>query len=137
MDWLKIGKGILQGYILSPCLFNICRVIMQNAWLEELQAGIKILGEILITSDVQITPSYGRWWRGTKESLDEGEVEKAGLKLNIQKMKIMAYSPITSWQVDWETVETLTDLIYWVPIQCRWWPQLWNYNTFAFLEEKL
>ena len=72
---------------------------MQNAWLEELQAGIKIPGEILITSDVQITPSYGRWWRGTKESLDEGEVEKAGLKLNIQKMKIMAYRLITSWQI--------------------------------------
>ena len=60
-DWFQIGKGVRQGYILSPCLFSLyAEYIMRNAWLEEAQAGIKIAGEISITSDMQMTPPYGR-----------------------------------------------------------------------------
>ena len=83
---------------------------MQNAGLDEAQAGIKIAGEISITSEMQMTPPFGRKWRGTKKPLDESE--KVGLKLNIQKTKIMASGPITSWQIDGEKVETMTDFIF-------------------------
>ena len=73
----------------------------------------RFLGEILKTSHIQITPPYGRKRRRTKEPLDESEEEneKAGLKLNIQKTKIMAYSPSTSWKIDGETMETVRDFI--------------------------
>ena len=88
-DWFQIGKGERQGCILSPCLFNVyAGYIMRNAGLEETQAGIKNL------------------FMKVKE-----ESEKVGLKLNIQKTKIMASGPITSWQIDEETVETVTDFI--------------------------
>ena len=72
-NWFQIGKGICQGCILSPCLFNLyAEYIMRNAWLEEAQAGIKIAGEISIISDMQMTPPL--WQKGrTKEPLDEGE----------------------------------------------------------------
>ena len=72
----------------------------------------RLLGEISITSDKQITPPYGRKWTGTKEPLDEEKSEKVGLKLNIQKTKIMASSPITSWQRDGETVDTAPDFTF-------------------------
>ena len=73
-DWFQIGKGIHQGCILSPCLFNLyAEYIMRNAGLEETQAGIKIAGRISITSDMQMTSPYGRKRRGTKEPPDEGE----------------------------------------------------------------
>ena len=86
---------------------------MRNAGLEEAQAGIGLPGEISITSDMQMTPPYGRKWKGTKKPLDEGERGewKIGLKLNIQKTKIMASAPITSWEIDGETVETVSDFI--------------------------
>ena len=73
-----------------------------------------LLGEISITSDMQMTLPFGRKWRGTKKPLDESERGewKVGLKLNIQKTKIMASGPITSWQIDGETMETVTDFIY-------------------------
>ena len=72
-DWFQIGKGVRQGCILSPCLFNLyAEYIMRNAGLDEAQAGIKFLGEISITSDMQMTPSL--WQKGrTKEPLDESE----------------------------------------------------------------
>ena len=83
-DWFQIGKGVRQVRILSPCLFNLyAEYIMRNAGLEEARAGIKI----------------------------EEESEKVGLKLSIQKTKIMASGPITSWQIDRETVETVADFI--------------------------
>ena len=86
---------------------------MQNASLDEAQAGIKITGRninnLRYADDTTLT---GRKWRGTKGRLDESESEKAGLKLNIQKTKIMASSPITSWQIDGETVETVSDFIF-------------------------
>ena len=74
MYWFQIGKGVRQGCILSPCLFNLyAECIMQNAGLDEAQAGERLPGEISITSDMQMTPPYGRKQRGTKESLDESE----------------------------------------------------------------
>ena len=73
-DWFQIRKGVCQGCILSPCLFSLyAEYIMQNAGLDEVQAGIKMLGEISITSDMQMTPHYGRKQRRIKEPLDEGE----------------------------------------------------------------
>ena len=100
-DWFQIGKGVQQGCILSPCLFNFyAEYIIRNAGLEEAQAGSKIAGEISITSDMQMIPPLWQKER-TKEPPDEGEKEneKAGLKLNIQKTKIMASGPI-SWLVN-------------------------------------
>ena len=80
---------------------------MRNAGLDEAQAGIKILGEISITSDMQMTPPLKSLLKEVKE-----ESEKVGLKLNIQKTKIMASGPITSWEIDGETVETVSDFIF-------------------------
>ena len=87
---------------------------MRNAGLEEAQAGIKIAGRISITSGMQMTPPLWQKARGTN-SLSmkmKEESEKAGLKLNFQKTKIMASGPITSWQIDGETMETVTDFIF-------------------------
>ena len=113
-DWFQIDKGVRQGFILSSCLFNICaEYIMRNAGLEEAQLESRLLGEIPITSDMQMTL--------TAESEEERksllmkvkeESEKVGLKLNIQKTKIMASGPIISWQMDGETVETVLDFIF-------------------------
>ena len=73
-DWFQIGKGVHQGCILSPCLFNLyAAYVMRNPGLDEAQAGIKMPGEISITSDMQMTPPHGRKWRRTKEPLDESE----------------------------------------------------------------
>ena len=101
MDSFQVGKGIRQGYKLSPCLFNLyAEYIMQNARLDEAQTGIKIWGEIAITSDMQITPPL--WQKAKEEELKsllmkvKEESKKVGLKLNIQKSKIMASGPITS-----------------------------------------
>ena len=97
-DWFKIGKGVHQSYILSPCLFNMyAEYIMQNTGLDEAQAGIMMPGEISITSDTQITPPVRQ---KSEEELKsflmkvKKHSEKAGLKLNIQKTKIMASTPI-------------------------------------------
>ena len=107
-DWFQIRKGVCQGCVLSPCLFNFyAEYIMRNAGLDESQAGIKVAGR-----NINNHP-YGRMRRRTKESFDESEKEseKVGLKFNIQKTKIMASSPITSWQIDGKTMETVTDFI--------------------------
>ena len=106
-DWFPIGKGVCQGCILSLCLFNLyAEYIMRNAGLEEAQAGIKIARRNIKTSICRWHHPYGRKWRGTQKPLDESESGewKVGLKLNIQKTKIMASGPITSWQIDGETV---------------------------------
>ena len=115
-DWFQIGKGVHQGCTLSPCLFNLyAEYIMRNAGLEEAQAGIKIAGRNINN------PRYANDTTLMAESEDElksllmkvkEESEKAGLKFNIQKTKIMASGPITSWQIDGETVETVTDFIF-------------------------
>ena len=114
-DWFQIGKGVCQGYILSPCLFSLyAEYIMRNAGLEEAQAGIKNARRN-INSDMQMTPPL---WQKVKEELKsllmkvKEESEKVSLKFNIQKTKIMVFSPNSSWQIDEETVETVTFICY-------------------------
>ena len=115
MPWFKIRKGVWQGCILSPYFLNLyAEYIMQNAGLDEAEAGIKDCQEKYQQPHIcRWHHRYGRK-RRTKEPLDEvkEESEKAGLKLNIQKTKIMASSPITSWQIDWKTMETVAGFIF-------------------------
>ena len=115
MDWFKSEKGIYQGCILSPCLFNLyVEYIMQNAGLDEAQAGIKIAGRninnLRYADDTTLMAESEEELKNLLMKVKD-ESEKPGLKLNIQKTKIMASSPITSWQIDGETMETVTDLI--------------------------
>ena len=114
-DWFQVGKGVGQGCILSPCLFNFCaEYTMRNAGLEEKQAGIKIAGRnINNLRYVDDTTFMADSEEEIKSLLMKVKVEseKVGLKLNIQKTKIMASGPITSWEVDGETVETVSDFI--------------------------
>ena len=116
MDWFQTGKSVRQGCILSPCLFNFnAEYIMWNAGLDEAQAVTKIARRII---------NNFRYANGTtlmakcEEELEsllmkvKEESEKVSLKLNIQKTKIMASGPITSWEIDGETMETVTDFIF-------------------------
>ena len=107
-DWFQIGKGVRQGCILSPCLFNFyADYLMRNTGLEEAQAGIKIAGRntsnLRYTNDTTLMAESEEELKSLLMKVKE-ESEKAGSKLNIQKMKIMASGPITSWQIDWETM---------------------------------
>ena len=115
-DWFQIRKGVHQGCILSPCLFNLfAEYIMRNAGLEETQAGIKIAGRnINNLRYADDTTLRAESEEELKSLLMKGKVEseKVGLKLNIQKMKIMASGPITSWEIDGETVETVSDFFW-------------------------
>ena len=127
-DWFQIGKGIRQGYILSPCLFNLyAEYIMQNAWLDEAQAGIKIsrtnINNLRYADDTTLMAESEEEVKSLLMKVKE-ESEKVGLKLNIQKIKIMASDCITSWQIAVETTETMTDF-YFLGLQnhCRWWMQ--------------
>ena len=115
-DWLKIGKGVCQGCILSPRLFNLyAEYIMQNTGLDEAQAGIKIAGRNInnprYTDDTTLMAESEEELNSLLMKVKD-ESEKAGLKLNFQKTKIMASGPITSWQKDGETMETVTDFIF-------------------------
>ena len=114
-DWFQIGKGVCQGCILSPCLFNLyAEYIMRNAGLEEAQAGIKIAGRninnLRYADDTTLMAESEEELKSLLMKVKE-ESEKVGLKLNIQKTKIMASGPITSWEIDGETVETVSDFI--------------------------
>ena len=104
-DWFQIGKGVRQGCILSPCLFNLyAEHIMRYAGLEEAQAGIKIAGRnIYSLRYAHDTTLMAESEEELKSLLMKEESEKVGLKLNIQKTKIMASNPITSWQIDGKT----------------------------------
>ena len=116
-SWFQIGKGVCQGCILSPCLlFNLyAEYIMRNAGLDEAQAGIKIAGRnsnnLRYANDTTLKAESKKELKSLLIKVKE-ESEKAGLKLNIQKTKIMASGPITSWQIDGETMETVTDFIF-------------------------
>ena len=103
-DWFQIGKGVCQGCILSPCLFNFyAEYIMRNAELEETQAGIKIAGRninnLRYADDTTLMAESEEELKSLLMKV-KVESEKVGLKLNIQKTKIMASSPIISWQID-------------------------------------
>ena len=118
-DWFQIGKGVCQSYILSPCLFNLyAEYIIRNAGLDEAQAGIKIAGRninnLRNADDTTIMAESDGGLKSFLMKVKE-ESEKAGLKLNIQETKIMAPDPITSWEIDGETVETVSDFILGAP----------------------
>ena len=124
-DWFQIGKGGHQGCISSPCLFNFyAEYIMRKAGLEEAQAGIKISGRNLnnlryaddTTLMAESEEELKSLLRVKKES------DKVGLKLKILKMKIMASGPITSWQIDGETMEIVAEFFFFPGLQnhCRW-----------------
>ena len=116
-DWFQIGKGVYQGCILSPCLFNFyAEYIMRNAGLEKTQAGIKIAGRnrnnLRYADDTTLITESEEELKSLLMKV-KVESEKVGLKLNIQKMKIMAAGPIPSWEIDEETVEAASDFIFW------------------------
>ena len=128
-DWSQIGKGVRQGCILSPCLFNFCaEYAMWNAGLEEAHAGIKIAGRNIsnlryaddTTLMAESEEALKSLWMKVKE-----ESEKVGLKLNIQKTKIMASGPITSWQIE---CQGNSDRLYFLGLKnhCTQWHQPWN-----------
>ena len=119
MDWFKIGKGICQSYILSRYLFNsYAEYIMCNARLDEAETGIKIarrnINNLRYADNTTLMAESKEELKSLLKVKEEGE--KPGLKLNSQKMKIMVSGPITSWQIDGETVETVADL----KNHCRW-----------------
>ena len=118
-DWFLVGKGVHQGCILSPCLFNLhAEYNMQSAGLDEAQAGIKIAGRntsnLRYADDTTLMAESEEEVKNLLMKVKE-ESEKVGLKLNIHKTKIMASGPITSWQIDGETMETVKDFIFWAP----------------------
>ena len=124
-DWFQIRKGVCQGCILSSCLFNLyAGYIMRNAGLDKAQAGIKIAGRninnLRYTDDTILMAESKEELKTFLMKVKE-ESEKVGLKLNIQKTKIMASGPITSWQIDVEKMQTVTDFILGgVQNHCRW-----------------
>jgi len=124
-DWFQIGKGVCQGCILLPCLFKLyAEYIMRNTGLEEEQAGIKIarrnINNLRYADDTTLMAETEEGLKSLLMKVKE-ESEKVGLKLNIQKTKIMASGPVTSWEIDWETVETVSDFyLSGLKNHCRW-----------------
>ena len=112
-DCFQIGKGVSQGCLLSPCLLNLyAETNMRNSGLDEAQAGIKIAGRN--TNNLTYADDTTLMTESLLMKVKE-ESEKVGLKLNIQKAKIMASGPITSWKTDGETVETVADYFFGAP----------------------
>ena len=119
MDWFKIGKGVCQDCILSSCLFNLdADYIMQNSGLKESQAGIKIvkrnINNLRYADDTILMAESKEELKSLLIRVKEKSA-KAGLKINIQEMNIMASDPITSWQTDGEKVETVIDFLFLAP----------------------
>ena len=124
IDWFQIRKGACQGCILSPCIFNLyAEYIMRNTGLDESQAGIKISGRnvknLRYADDTTIMAENEQELKRLLMKVKE-ESEKVGLKLDIQKTKILVSGPITSWQIEGEAMETVRDFIFWIPNHCRW-----------------
>ena len=140
MNWFQIGKGVCQGYILSPCLFNFyAECIMWNVGLDEAQAGIKIsrrnLNNLRYTDDTTLMAESKEELKSLLMKVKE-ESGRAILKLNIQTTKIMTAGPITSWQTDGETMET--DILFsWAPKSLQMVTSAMRLKDACFLKEKL
>ena len=129
-DWFQIGKRVRQGCILSPCLFNLyTEYIMWNAGVDETQAGIKIAGRninnLRYADDTTLIAESEKELKNLLMKVKE-ESENVGLKFSIQTLKIMASGPITSWQIDGETMETVSLYLLGLRNHHRWWLQSWN-----------
>ena len=137
----EIVNGVHQGCILSPCLFNFyAEYIMRNAGLDEAQVGIKIAGRnISNLRYADDTTLMAESEKELKSLLMKVKVDskKVGLKLNIQKTKIMASGPITSWQIDGETVETVSDFSFWAPKSLQMVTAAMKLKDTYLLERKL
>ena len=124
-DWFQIGKGVRQGCVVSPCLFNFyAEYIMGNSRLDEAQAGIKIAGRninnLRYADDTTLMAESEEELKSLLMKVKE-ESEKIVLKLNTQRTKIMSSGPITLWQINGETMETVTDIIFGeLQTHCRW-----------------
>ena len=139
-DWFQIGKGVCQGCILSPCLFNLyAEYLMRNAGLKEAQAGIKIarknINILRYADDTTLMAESEEELKSLLMKVKE-ESEKVGLKLNIQKTKIMVSCPITPWQIDGETVEIVTDFIFRSPKALQMVTAAMELKDACSLEEK-
>ena len=124
MDWFKIEQGVHQGCILSPCLFNFyAEYIIRNPGLDKAQVGIKIarrdINNLRYADNTTFMGENEEKLKSLMMKVKE-ENDKVGLKLNIQKTKIMASGPITSGQIDGETVVTVRDYFWDLQNHCRW-----------------
>ena len=140
-DWFQTGKGVHQGCILSPCLFNFyAEYLMRNTGLDEAQAGIKIprrnINNLKYADDTTEMAETEEELKNLLMKVKE-ESEKVDLKLNIQKTKIMASDPITSWQIDGETVENSERLFFWAPKSLQMVTAAMKLKDSYSLEEKL
>ena len=140
-DWFQIGKGVHQGCILSLCLFNLyAEYIIRNARLDEAQGGIKIarrsINNLRYADETTLMAESDKELKSLLMKVKE-ESEKVGLKLNIQETKIMASCPISSWQIDGETMETVTDFIFLGSRITQMVTAAMKLKEACFLEEKL